>query len=86
MKRQKESNYNTSQNVQQNITNRVNRTMNLYIYVYVQTISATLLATFVFVSCFSLASINVSKQVNIDRLISTLRRRRGIFFLNSEML
>ncbi|CAH1366317.1 unnamed protein product [Tenebrio molitor] len=30
MKRQKASNYNTSQNVQQNSTNRVNRTMNLY--------------------------------------------------------
>jgi hypothetical protein len=34
MKRQKESNYNTSQNVQKNSTNRVNRTMNLYKFMY----------------------------------------------------
>jgi hypothetical protein len=39
-----------------------------------------------FVSCLSLASINVTKQVNIDRLVSSLRRRRGIFLLNSEIL
>jgi hypothetical protein len=32
-----------------------------------------------------LASINVSKQVNINRLASPLRRRRGIFFLNREI-
>jgi hypothetical protein len=33
-----------------------------------------------------LASINVSKQVNINRLVPTLRRRRGIFLLNSKIL
>jgi hypothetical protein len=35
---------------------------------------------FVFVICFPLASINVSKQVNINRLLSTLRKRRDISF------
>jgi hypothetical protein len=40
---------------------------------------------FVFVSCFPLALINVWKQVNIDLLVSTLRRRRGIFFLKLKI-
>jgi hypothetical protein len=69
--RQTASNYNTRQNV-----HKYNKTAQ---------IEFTLLAMFILVSCFPLASINVSKQVNINRLASTLRRRRGIFFLNSEI-
>jgi hypothetical protein len=49
-------------------------------------IDLTLLAMFVFVSCFPLASINVSEQVNIARLVSNLRRKRGIFFCIQKFL
>jgi hypothetical protein len=46
------------------------------LYNKIAQIELTLLAMFVFVSCFPLALINVSKQVSINRLFSTLTRRR----------
>jgi hypothetical protein len=49
-------------------------------------IELTLLVMFVFVSCFPVGFNKFSKQVNINRLVPTLRRRRGIFFLNSKIL
>jgi hypothetical protein len=63
------SNYNTSQNVQQNSTNTVN---------FIGDVRRCEL--------FSVGFINKCLETfNIDGLVSTLRRRRGIFFLNSEI-